>query len=90
MSRLLLVLGRSGQIATELLRIPMPAGFVVEALGRDKLDLSDPLTAAAAVAALKPAVVINAAAYTMVDKAELDPHLGPAMAPRSIQYKHLF
>lgn len=73
MSRLLLVLGRSGQIATELLRIPMPAGFVVEALGREKLDLSDPLTAAAAVAALKPAVVINAAAYTMVDKAELDP-----------------
>ena len=73
MSRLILVLGRSGQIATELVRTPTPAGFVLEAWGRDRLDLSDPQAAAATVAALKPAVVINAAAYTMVDKAELDP-----------------
>lgn len=73
MSRLILVLGRSGQIATELVRTPTPAGFALEAWGRDKLDLSNPQTAAATVAALKPAVVINAAAYTMVDKAELDP-----------------
>ena len=73
MSRLILVLGRSGQIATELVRTPTPAGFALEAWGRDRLDLSDPQTAAATVAALKPAAVINAAAYTMVDRAELDP-----------------
>lgn len=73
MSKLLLVLGRSGQLATELARLPQPAGFVLEAWGRDRLDLDDPNTAAASIVALRPAAVINAAAYTMVDRAEAEP-----------------
>lgn len=61
-----LVFGRSGQVATELARLAPDAVF----LGRDQADLSDPAACAAAIRAHRPAVVINAAAWTAVDKAE--------------------
>ncbi|CAN7272658.1 dTDP-4-dehydrorhamnose reductase [Brevundimonas sp. LjRoot202] len=68
----ILILGRSGQVATAL-QARLPAdGHEVEALGRDVLDLADPAAARAAVLARSPDVVINAAAYTAVDKAETD------------------
>jgi dTDP-4-dehydrorhamnose reductase len=61
----ILVFGRSGQVATELQRL----GGVV-ALGRAQVDLSDPAACAAAINAHCPRAVINAAAYTAVDRAE--------------------
>ena len=61
-----LVFGRSGQVAKELARLAPDAVF----LGRDQADLSDPAACAAAIRAHRPAVVINAAAWTAVDKAE--------------------
>ena len=63
-----LVFGKTGQVATELQR-HLPEAL---ALGRDDADLSDPAACAAAIAAHLPDVVINAAAYTAVDKAEED------------------
>ena len=62
---MILVFGKTGQVATELQR-----QADVTALGRDQADLSDPQACAAIIADLKPSVVINAAAYTAVDKAE--------------------
>ena len=62
---MILVFGKTGQVATELQR----QGDVT-ALGRDQADLSDPQGCAAVIADLKPSVVINAAAYTAVDRAE--------------------
>ena len=62
---MILVFGKTGQVATELQR-----QADVTALGRDQADLSDPQACAAVIADLKPSVVINAAAYTAVDKAE--------------------
>lgn len=62
----LLVFGHSGQVATELRRLAPEATF----LGRDRADLSDPTACAAAIRAAAPAAVINAAAYTAVDRAE--------------------
>jgi dTDP-4-dehydrorhamnose reductase len=62
---MILVFGKTGQVATELQR----QGDVT-ALGRDQADLSDPQACAAMIANLKPSGVINAAAYTAVDKAE--------------------
>jgi len=62
---MILVFGKTGQVATELQR-----QADVTALGRDQADLSDPQGCAAIIADLKPSVVINAAAYTAVDKAE--------------------
>lgn len=62
---MILVFGKTGQVATELQR-----QAEVTALGRDVVDLSDPQGCAAVIADLKPHVVINAAAYTAVDTAE--------------------
>ena len=48
------------------------AGVTVATLGRDRIDLSKPDIVADAIAALRPAMVVNASAYTAVDKAESD------------------
>ncbi len=60
-----LVFGKTGQVATEL-----QAQADVLALGRAEVDLTDPAACAAAIATHRPRVVINAAAYTAVDRAE--------------------
>lgn len=65
----LLVTGRDGQVVRALLA---SSGGDVEviALGRPELDLSKPETLDAVVRAARPDVIVNAAAYTAVDKAE--------------------
>ncbi len=65
---MILVFGESGQVATELKRILPDAVF----LSRQEADLSNPAACAAAITERRPAAVINAAAYTAVDKAESD------------------
>ena len=62
----LLVFGKTGQVARELARLAPEARYV----GRDEADLSDPGACAALIGQLEPDMVINAAAYTAVDKAE--------------------
>ncbi len=64
----LLVFGATGQVATELKRLAPGAVF----LGRDQADLADPAACAAAIRAHAPAAVINAAAWTAVDRAEAE------------------
>ncbi|MDA7429576.1 dTDP-4-dehydrorhamnose reductase [Primorskyibacter aestuariivivens] len=66
----ILVFGKTGQVATEL----QQQGDV-SALGRDQADLSDPAACAAGILAANPSVVINAAAYTAVDRAEEEERL---------------
>lgn len=63
-----LVFGKTGQVATELQRLLPEACF----LGREAADLADPAACAAAIRASDAAVVINAAAWTAVDKAEAE------------------
>lgn len=65
----LLVFGQSGQVAQELAR-RLPQGVSARFLGRDQADLSDPVACGDAIGACD--AVINAAAYTAVDKAETD------------------
>lgn len=65
-----LVCGR-GQLGAELART-CPDSVELIHLGRDALDISDAGQVDRAVAELKPAAIINAAAYTAVDKAETD------------------
>lgn len=62
---MILVFGKTGQVATELQR-----QADVVALGRDQANLSDPQACAQAILDNDARVVINAAAYTAVDKAE--------------------
>ena len=73
-----LVFGQTGQVATELAR-QATADIAMTCLGRDRADLSDPAACAAAVAASDADVVINAAAYTAVDKAESEEELSTAI-----------
>ena len=65
---MILVFGRTGQVAQELARLAPDAHFA----GRDEADLTRPDDCAALIGRLRPAAVINAAAYTAVDKAEAE------------------
>ncbi|HET7413944.1 MAG TPA: dTDP-4-dehydrorhamnose reductase [Pararhizobium sp.] len=65
----LLVAGSQGQVARAVSRWS-GEDIVVEAFGRPDLDLLDPVTIARAIEAFRPDVVVNAAAYTAVDRAE--------------------
>lgn len=64
----LLIFGRTGQVAIELARLAPTARQV----GRDEADLTHPDACAALIRDSAPAAVINAAAYTAVDRAESD------------------
>ncbi|WP_170377129.1 dTDP-4-dehydrorhamnose reductase [Ruegeria atlantica] len=61
----ILVFGRTGQVARE-----MAAHAGVTCLGRSKANLEQPASCAAAIRAAAPQAVINAAAFTAVDRAE--------------------
>lgn len=66
-----LVFGQTGQVARELAR-RLLVGVAATFLGRGQADLADPDACAAAVMAADADVVINAAAWTAVDKAETE------------------
>lgn len=68
----LLLLGTSGQVGWELHRSIAALGELV-ALGRDSADFEKPETLLAIVRAEKPQVIVNAVAFTAVDKAESEP-----------------
>ena len=74
----ILLLGKNGQIGWELQRSLAPLGEVL-ALDRHSTsycgDLSKPEQLAQTVLAYKPDFIVNAAAHTAVDKAELEPEL---------------
>jgi dTDP-4-dehydrorhamnose reductase len=67
---MILVFGKTGQVAVELQRLEN-----VTALGREDVDLSNPHACAYAIRHHSPGAVINAAAYTAVDKAEEEEEL---------------
>ncbi|MFM2391680.1 MAG: hypothetical protein RLZZ437_3235, partial [Pseudomonadota bacterium] len=67
----ILMFGTTGQVATEVLR-RAPAGVSVQAMGRDVVDLSDAAACAELVMGTDADVVLNAAAWTAVDKAETE------------------
>jgi dTDP-4-dehydrorhamnose reductase len=67
-----LLLGRNGQVGWELQRALAPLGEVI-ALSRMELDLCDPDALLRGLASVSPDIVVNAAAYTAVDRAEAEP-----------------
>lgn len=68
----ILVAGGRGQIGGALAALDWPAHLRVQAAGRDELDIADAGSVAAWLARTSPAAVVNAAAYTAVDRAETD------------------
>ncbi len=70
----IVLLGPDGQVGWELQRALAPLGELI-ALPRSMADLAQPEALAASVLALRPDVLVNAGAYTAVDKAESEPAL---------------
>ena len=68
---MILLFGQSGQVAQEIARLSPDAVL----LGRDACDLAETGAARAAILDKLPTFVLNAAAYTAVDKAETEPDL---------------
>lgn len=71
-TRRILLTGKNGQLGWELQGALAPLGEVV-ALGRAEMDLASPDSIREAVQAIKPDLIVNAAAYTAVDRAEEEP-----------------
>lgn len=67
----ILILGSKGQVGWELRRTLAPLGQII-AHDRTTLDLSCPTSLSRKIQEIQPQVIVNAAAYTAVDKAETD------------------
>lgn len=70
----ILIIGANGQVGWELQRTLAPLGEII-ALGRDGLDLSSADAIRHSMREIAPNLIVNAAAYTAVDKAEEDREL---------------
>jgi len=74
----ILLTGKRGQVGWELAHALAPLGEVI-AIDREDLDLAVPDRIASVVRSVRPEVLINAAAYTAVDRAESEPEAAHAL-----------
>ena len=72
MSAAILLFGANGQVGSELHAVLSAARQTVIALDRSHVDMRDPSAIRAAINTHRPAVILNATAYTAVDQAETD------------------
>ena len=79
----ILVTGANGQVGWELARSLLPLGEVVVATRR-QADFSSPDSLRACVLAIKPDVIVNAAAYTAVDKAQTEIELAHTINAQAV------
>jgi dTDP-4-dehydrorhamnose reductase len=78
MKRPILLIGKGGQVGSELAGQLPRLGEVV-ALGRAELDLAKPEEIREVIRSVQPQLIVNAAAYTAVDQAEKEPGLAQAI-----------
>ncbi len=74
----ILLTGKNGQVGWELQRTLLPLGRI-HACGHGELDLADAGAVRRKLDEIRPEVIVNAAAYTAVDKAEGEPDLAHAV-----------
>jgi len=72
--RRILLTGLNGQVGQELQRTLAPLGEVI-GVGRETMDLAQATSIRQAISEARPDVIVNAAAYTAVDKAETETEL---------------
>ena len=75
----ILVAGRTGQLARALIDLAAECNVPLVAVGRPQLDLADPVSIERVATSIAPRAIINAAAYTAVDRAEAEPTLAFAV-----------
>lgn len=78
-SQRVFIVGRNGQVGRELVEQAEQQGLDAVSFGSAELDITDRSAVLQAVVESKPTVVINAAAYTAVDKAEDESELAYAV-----------
>jgi dTDP-4-dehydrorhamnose reductase len=90
------VLGGEGQLAQALRQVAWPAGFDAVYLGRSQCDITQRDAVEAVLDTSRPVAVINAAAYTQVDRAEAEEAkaaainaAGPRILARSCQQRNI-
>jgi dTDP-4-dehydrorhamnose reductase len=74
----ILLIGKNGQLGWELRRTLLPLGDIT-AVDYPEIDLADEANTRGWVRRVAPQVIVNAAAYTAVDKAESEPDLAMAV-----------
>jgi dTDP-4-dehydrorhamnose reductase len=74
----ILIVGSAGQVGLELQRSFADVGEIFER-DRDKVDIAQPEEIRAMVRSIAPDIILNAAAYTAVDRAESDPETANAI-----------
>jgi dTDP-4-dehydrorhamnose reductase len=84
-SRPILVFGKDGQVGRALQSCLKSFKVPVVFLGRDECDLSDESALIVALNQYQPQIIINAAAYTAVDQAEVEPDLAFAINAKAPQ-----
>jgi len=80
----LLLFGANGQVGSEIVNQTRNTGIDLIACGRAQVDITSQQSVADIIASQQPAIVINAAAYTAVDRAETEretAHAVNALAP---------
>ena len=78
----ILLIGRNGQLGYELGRL-LADRFDVAALASADVDISDPAATRAIIRRSRPALIVNTAAYTAVDRAESEPDAAFAVNARA-------
>lgn len=68
----LVVIGAGGQLGRAMAALPVPPGWDRKLLARPEIDVADHLSVDAALEGITYGVVVNATAYTAVDKAETE------------------
>lgn len=74
----ILLFGKDGQVGWQLQRSLAPLGTVT-AVGRSECDLTDSRQLRELIRSAKPKIIVNAAAYTAVDRAESEPQLAASI-----------
>ena len=78
MSGPILVFGARGQVGREIVALAAARGLAVAGLSRADADITNETTVRVAIEVHRPAVVVNGAAYTSVDRAEREPEIAAA------------